>query len=146
MWCKKRTVKYAFIEKSSIFTQSLRNSVKIRNSWLPYFDQVSSWLDKNCRFFNKSIFLIYCPFFCIAPYNRGSCNHIFLQLYLNVFFQYSRDIITFYIFYTELLLDYVNDNRTLFLGCIYLPWIYGRWYRIISYQIKRTQGFDTKSH
>ena len=33
--------KYAFIKKSSIFAQSLRNFVKIRYSWVPYFDKVS---------------------------------------------------------------------------------------------------------
>ena len=49
--------KYAFIKKSTIFTQSLRNFVKIRYTWGPYFDKVSQWLGKNCGFFNKSIFL-----------------------------------------------------------------------------------------
>ena len=49
--------KYAFIKKSTIFTQSLRKFVKVRYSWGPYFDKVSRWLGKNCRFFNKSIFL-----------------------------------------------------------------------------------------
>ena len=49
--------KYAFIKKSTIFTQSLRNFVKIRYTWGPYFDKVSQWFGKNCGFFNKSIFL-----------------------------------------------------------------------------------------
>ena len=49
--------KYAFIKKSTIFTQSLRNFVKIRYTWGPYFDKLSQWLSKNCGFFNKSIFL-----------------------------------------------------------------------------------------
>ena len=58
---KKRTVNhkyaYACIKKSTIFTQSLRNLVKIMYSWVAYFNQVSQWLSKNCGFFNKSIFL-----------------------------------------------------------------------------------------
>ena len=46
---------YAFTKKSTIFTQSLRNFVKINYPWVPYFEKVSLWLDKNCGFLNKSI-------------------------------------------------------------------------------------------
>ena len=40
---KKMTVNqnYAFIKNSTIFTQSLWNSVKIRYSWVTYFDRAS---------------------------------------------------------------------------------------------------------
>ena len=60
---KKRTLNqklffYAFSKKSTIFIQSLRNLVKIRYSWVPYFDRISKWLGKNWGIFNKSIFLI----------------------------------------------------------------------------------------
>ena len=50
--------KCAFIKKFTIFTQFLRNFVKIRYSYVPHFDKVSLWLGKNCEFFNKSIFLV----------------------------------------------------------------------------------------
>ena len=33
--------KYVFIEKSKIFTQSLRNFVKMRSIWVPHFDKIS---------------------------------------------------------------------------------------------------------
>ena len=35
------TKNYAFIGKSIIFKQSLGNCVKIRASWVPYFDKYS---------------------------------------------------------------------------------------------------------
>ena len=70
--------KYAFIKKSTIFTQSLRNLVKIRYSWVAYLPQVSQWLGKNCGFFNKSIFLAQSGFSVACLYNHRG-KHIFFK-------------------------------------------------------------------
>ena len=48
--------KYAFIKKSTIFSQFLWDLVKMTTLWVGHFDQVSNKLEKNCGYFNKSIF------------------------------------------------------------------------------------------
>ena len=54
--------KYAIIKKSTIFSQSLWNLVKMSDSWVGHGGQVSLWLGKNCGFFIKNIFMGQMPF------------------------------------------------------------------------------------
>ena len=56
--CKKLLLaqKWAFIEKSTIFTQSLWNSVKIANSWVDKIALISTWLSQNCIILGQSLF------------------------------------------------------------------------------------------
>ena len=50
------TQKYTLILKITIFTQSLRNLVKMSNWWAPHFEQVWKWLGKNHGFKKKHIY------------------------------------------------------------------------------------------
>ena len=50
-------ITYAFIKKSTFFTQWLWNSVKIKYSWVLDFDRVSWSLGKKCRFLIKTYVL-----------------------------------------------------------------------------------------
>ena len=61
--------KHAFIRKSTIFTRSLWNFDKRRPSCGPPFVKVSLWSGKKLWFFNKSMFLTKCRFYCHTVYN-----------------------------------------------------------------------------
>ena len=84
-WESGLSQKYAFIKKSTIFTQSLRNLVKIRYSWVAYLPQVSQWLGKNCGFFNKSIFLaqsgfsVACLYISVRKYCKEGVDYGFIS-------------------------------------------------------------------
>ena len=55
--------KCAFTKKSTIFTRSLQNFVKMWSSWVPSFVKISSLLDENCGFKIRAYFQT-CAIFC----------------------------------------------------------------------------------
>ena len=101
-----KILKYAFIKKSTIFTQTLRNFVKIRYPWVSYFDKVSLWLDKNCGFSSKSIFL---P----KPYSQ--CKYIF---FFDFFPEKKKLKFFFQIFEKKI--------RNTFFGCYFIAFWWTR--------------------
>ena len=79
--------KYAFIKKSTIFTQLLRNFVKIRYSCVPRFDKVSLWSGKNCGFFNVKVY------FRLSPDSPIPHHSVIVQINLRAIFLHICSVI-----------------------------------------------------
>ena len=59
---------FTITKKPTIFVLFSWNLVKMNSPWIGYIAKISAQSDKNCGFFNNSIFLGQCKFFLLSLY------------------------------------------------------------------------------